>query len=288
MSRLSASSAPLVHNPRARRAAVLFLYRFVTAQENRRFYPPALQETDPALRPDLKVFPEISHAASQRQLDRQATQSLSQVPLIPTFTRFLSEKVAERYMRIKHTSSSIRVNARQSPSLHKQDVKMALVLDVRKLPELYITTSLQINAFAMGMENYSIVVCSALIDLMTEDELLAIIGHELGRVKCDHVLYNLAANALRNFGNAIIEQALPMGRGQVGERRPATRAAGLVAQGRTLVRLRGVNRHAKARDRRGRARQARRILEEFGRRPEPRRGHQPGRPVPQHRRGFDD
>jgi hypothetical protein len=34
-------------------------------------------------------------------------------------------------------------------------------------------------------------------------------------VKCDHVLYNSAANALRNFGNAIIEQALPMGLGQV-------------------------------------------------------------------------
>jgi Zn-dependent protease with chaperone function len=167
------------------------------------------------LRPDLKVLPELSHQAFQHQLDRQAIQSLSKVPLIPTFTRFLSEKVAERYMRIKHTSSSIRVNARQYPSLHRQYVKMALTLDVRKLPELYITTSMQINAFAMGMENYSIVICSALIDMMTEDELLAIIGHELGHVKCDHVLYNSAANSLRNFGTAIIEQALPMGVGQV-------------------------------------------------------------------------
>jgi Zn-dependent protease with chaperone function len=167
------------------------------------------------LRPDLKVLPELSHQAFQHQLDRQATQSLSKVPLIAAFTRFLSEKVAERYMRIKHTSSSIRVNARQYPSLHRQYVKMALTLDVRKLPELYITTSMQINAFAMGMENYSIVICSALIDMMTEDELLAIIGHELGHVKCDHVLYNSAANSLRNFGTAIIEQALPMGVGQV-------------------------------------------------------------------------
>lgn len=123
--------------------------------------------------------------------------------------------MAERYIRIKHTSSSIRVNLRHYPSLHKRYVRMALALDVRKLPELYITTSMQINAFAMGMESYSIVVCSALIDLMTEDELLAIIGHELGHVKCDLVLYNSAANVLHNFGNAIIEQALPMGLGQV-------------------------------------------------------------------------
>lgn len=168
-----------------------------------------------ALSADVKEFPQLSHQAFQHPLDRQAIESLSKIPLLPQFTRFLSEKVAERFMRIKHVSSSIRVNARQYPSLYRQYVKMAQVLDVRKLPDLYVSTSMQINAFAMGMENYSIVLCSALIDTMTEDELLAIIGHELGHVKCDHVLYNSAANALRTFGTSIIEQALPMGLGQV-------------------------------------------------------------------------
>ncbi len=168
-----------------------------------------------ALKADLKEFPNISHTAFQHSADRQATESLKKIPLLPAFTRFLSEKIAERYMRIKHTSSSIRVGPRQYPSLYKQYVRMAQVLDVRKLPELHISTDMQINAFAMGMENYSIVVCSALIDIMSGDELLAIIGHELGHVKCDHVLYNSAANALRNFGTAMIEQALPMGLGQV-------------------------------------------------------------------------
>ncbi|MBS1810273.1 MAG: M48 family metallopeptidase [Acidobacteria bacterium] len=168
-----------------------------------------------ALTADLKEFPNLSHTAFQHQADRQATESLKKVPLLPQFTRFLSEKIAERYMRIKHTSSSIKVGPNQYPSLYKQYVRMAQVLDVRKLPSLHISTEMQINAFAMGMENYSIVVCSALIDIMTEDELLAIIGHELGHVKCDHVLYNSAANVLRNFGTTIIEQALPMGMGQV-------------------------------------------------------------------------
>lgn len=168
-----------------------------------------------ALKADLKEFPHLSHTAFQHQADRSATESLKKVPLLPQFTRFLSEKIAERYMRIKHTSSSIKVGPNQYSSLYKQYVRMAQVLDVRKLPSLYISTEMQINAFAMGMENYSIVICSALIDVMTEDELLAIIGHELGHVKCDHVLYNSAANALRQFGTALIEQMLPMGMGQV-------------------------------------------------------------------------
>ncbi|MFN7929903.1 MAG: hypothetical protein U0Y68_18545 [Blastocatellia bacterium] len=38
--------------------------------------------------------------------------------------------------------------------MHKQYVRMAQVLDVRKLPNLYVSTEMQINAFAMGMENW--------------------------------------------------------------------------------------------------------------------------------------
>lgn len=69
-----------------------------------------------ALSADMKEFPQLSHQAFQHPLDRQAIESLSKIPLLPQFTRFLSEKVAERFMRIKHVSLSIRVNARQYPS----------------------------------------------------------------------------------------------------------------------------------------------------------------------------
>ncbi len=167
-----------------------------------------------ALKAGLKEFPNLSHHAFQHPQDRYATESFRKIPLLPQFTRFLAEKIAERYIRLKHVSSSIKISARQYPSLHKQYLQMGKTLDVRKLPELYICTDMQINVFAMGMENYSIVISSALIDLMTEDELLALIGHELGHVKCDHMLHNSAANTIRNLDPALIEQAIPIGLGQ--------------------------------------------------------------------------
>lgn len=167
-----------------------------------------------ALKADLKVFPDLSHHAFQHPQDRHATDSFKKIPLLPQFTRFLAEKIAERYIRLKHIPGSIKISARQYPSLYKQYVRMAETLDVRKLPELYICTDTQINAYAMGMENYSIVICSGLIDMLSEDELLALIGHELGHVKCEHILYNSAANTIRNLDAAIIEQAIPIGLGQ--------------------------------------------------------------------------
>ena len=162
-----------------------------------------------ALNSDLKDFPGLSHHAFQHHLDSQAIANLQQVPGLPKVVKFISQHGIERVILVEKMSSSLRVNAQQYPSLYKQYVKMAQVLDVKKLPNLYIQTTHDINAFAMGVENYTIVLCSGLIDIMTEDELMAIIGHELGHVKCEHQLYKTMAYILSNFGNAIISYAIP-------------------------------------------------------------------------------
>jgi Zn-dependent protease with chaperone function len=162
-----------------------------------------------ALKSTVQEFPGLSHYAFQHPLDKQALASLEKIPLLPKMVRKLSGAVGERFIRIQQISGSSRVSSQQYPSLHKQYLKMAKILDVNKLPDLFITTTPIINAYAMGAENYFIVVTSGLIDIMTEDELLAIIGHELGHIKCDHMLYVTMANMLRVFGSAVLEQLIP-------------------------------------------------------------------------------
>jgi Zn-dependent protease with chaperone function len=163
-----------------------------------------------ALKADLKEFPELSHHAFQHPLDSQAIASLQKVPGLPKVVKFISEHSIEKYVLVEKMSSALRVNAQQYPSIYKSYVKMAQVLDVKKLPQLYIDTTNEINAYAMGIENYTIVLCSGLIDIMTEDELLAILGHELGHVKCEHQLYKTMTYLLTNFGHAIISNAIPL------------------------------------------------------------------------------
>jgi Zn-dependent protease with chaperone function len=161
------------------------------------------------LKPNLVHFPGLSHHAFQHPLDRQALQVLEKVPLLPQVTKKYSETTVERFVRIQQISSSLRVNARQYPSLHNQYVRMAQTLDLRKLPELYINTTPQINAYATGIENYFIVIFSGLIDLLSEEELLAVIAHELGHVKCEHMLYMTMVNMLHMFGTEILNNILP-------------------------------------------------------------------------------
>ena len=116
------------------------------------------------LKNDLVEFPGLSRQAFQHDWDLQAAQTLKQIPGLPWLVRFVSETFTEQYMRYANLSSKLRINARQYPSLYRSFVKMAQVLDVKKLPSLYIETTPVINAYAMGMENYSVVLCSGLID----------------------------------------------------------------------------------------------------------------------------
>lgn len=148
-----------------------------------------------------KEFPGLSHHAFQHPLDSQALAALKNVPALPSVLKLLSEKTTEQFHHAELMSQSLRVNARQYPSLYRKYVGLAQVLDVRKLPALFIENKPFINAYATGMENYCIVLTSALLDAMEDGEVLAILGHELGHVKCEHMLYNSLAHQIGGIGS---------------------------------------------------------------------------------------
>ena len=70
------------------------------------------------------------------------------------------------------------------------------ILDMPKVPELYIQWGYNINAFTVGSENPIIVLNSGLIDMCDDDEIMFIIGHELGHIKSNHMLYHMMASVI--------------------------------------------------------------------------------------------
>lgn len=159
-----------------------------------------------ALTKGPREFPGLSRHAFQHPLDSQALAALKNVPALPTVLKFFSEKWDERFYHAQSMSHRLRVNARQYPSLHKKYVRMAQILDVPKLPGLFIENSPVVNATAYGMENYTIVLHSALLDALEDEEMLAVLGHELGHVKCEHMLYKDLAYKLANGGVGLLTE----------------------------------------------------------------------------------
>ena len=100
---------------------------------------------------------------------------------------------------LEQISTSVLVSAKQLPHIHQMVLDAATALDVTP-PQLYIRQNPTPNAYTLAIsgETPVVVVHTALVELMTAAELQAVIGHELGHLKCDHGVWLTVANLLTN------------------------------------------------------------------------------------------
>ncbi|MCS6912569.1 MAG: M48 family metalloprotease [Myxococcota bacterium] len=138
----------------------------------------------------------LTGAEYQHPLDRQSLQALESVPGVSTILKKLVEVTLERYDRLFNQSSFVRVGGGQLSSLERLFERAAYALGLRELPELYVYHAPEINAYTGGVERPYVAVSSALCDLFTEEEVVAVLSHELSHWQSQHVLYKIAARLL--------------------------------------------------------------------------------------------
>lgn len=141
------------------------------------------------LRDMRKRLPNISSRAFEHPADRAALAALKKIPLFDLVLRKLIGFVGERSLRLAYLSSAVRVNEHQFSRLNAIYDECLQVLDVPTRPELYVSQAPFVNAGAIGTDQPFIVLNSATLELCDDDELRYILGHELGHVLADHVLY---------------------------------------------------------------------------------------------------
>ncbi|TCC59685.1 M48 family peptidase [Kribbella pittospori] len=132
---------------------------------------------------------DISSRAWEHPADRGALVALRQLKGFDFMLKKMSGLINERAFRLQFLGSAIRVDERQFPRVHRLYTEAGSTLDVRQLPELYVINSPIWNAVTIGMDRPFIVVNSALLKGMDEEELRFILGHELGHAQSGHALY---------------------------------------------------------------------------------------------------
>ena len=137
-------------------------------------------------------FPGLASAAFEHPADRAALEALRRTPGLDRLLRWLSDVGAERYVRIMFTGDSLRVSPRQCSRLYNDLREACAILDVAE-PEFYLVQTPFPNAFAFGMRRHTLVMSTSLVDMMTDAERLEVIGHELGHIKAEHMLYRTMA-----------------------------------------------------------------------------------------------
>ncbi|MGI8935221.1 MAG: M48 family metallopeptidase [Phormidesmis sp.] len=130
-------------------------------------------------------------------LDRQATQALKRLPGLDVAIRSLLGPMGEQFFYLENIAASVLVGPNQLPDIHDLLLEACQVLDL-EVPQLYIKQHPVPNAYTFAMRGKQpfIVVHTALIELLNPAEVQAVIGHELGHLKCDHGVYLTLANLL--------------------------------------------------------------------------------------------
>lgn len=130
-------------------------------------------------------------------LDLEATTSLRQLPGLDLMVRNLLGPLAEQFFYLENIASSILVSPQQLPDLHHLLIEACKTLDLEP-PQLYVRQHSVPNAYTFAMRGKQpfVVLHTSLIDLLTPDEIQAVIAHELGHLKCEHGVYLTLANIL--------------------------------------------------------------------------------------------
>lgn len=137
---------------------------------------------------ERKILTGITADAFVSDADRWALDKLKRVPLLPQVIAKFYELGIDRWMYCMNMSMSVRCGPRQYSTLYGILQESCKVMDMPE-PELYLASNPFPNALAGGVERPYITLRSGIINNLTDEQLYYLIGHELGHIKCDHVLY---------------------------------------------------------------------------------------------------
>jgi Zn-dependent protease with chaperone function len=115
----------------------------------------------------------------------------------------------ESSLRQLFLASAVRTGPKQFPRIHQLTIQACKTLDISPVPEVFVTQNPTLNAGAVGVDKAFITLNSSLVQAMDDQELLSIIGHELGHIASGHVLYKTLLWILVNSAALVLQ--IPMG-----------------------------------------------------------------------------
>jgi len=140
----------------------------------------------------LRTFPGLCADDFQHESDIKATQALRTVPGLDLVMSKVMEYGFERLYYLDNIAGNVRVTEKMFPRLHKSLMWASRILEVEP-PELYVNVDPVPNAYTYGHTRPFMVLTSGLLDMLDDEERLFVVGHELGHIKCEHMLYTALA-----------------------------------------------------------------------------------------------
>lgn len=150
--------------------------------------------------PERKILADIAPQTWEHPADRAALNAVRSIPAFDDVIRKVAAFFGERGVRQLFLANAVRVGPTQRPQLDRLLTEVLVAYDWPVRPQLYVTQSPIINAAAIGFDKPFIVVNSATIEHLSEDEQRVILAHEVAHIISGHVLYRTVALIIMTVG----------------------------------------------------------------------------------------
>ncbi len=135
--------------------------------------------------------------------DINAKAMLRSIPLLESAVKKLNESFSDKVIVMEHKASYLEISERQYSRIYAIFADCCKILDVPQ-PPLFLIRNDDINAYTMGISTPLVCITSGCVQYLSEEELRFIMGHELGHIKSQHLLYRSLALWLQKGGNEIL------------------------------------------------------------------------------------
>ncbi|MDR2189427.1 MAG: M48 family metallopeptidase [Azonexus sp.] len=143
----------------------------------------------------------------EHSLDKAALNALRTIPIMPKLIE-LVEMPTSMTARYAMLGSNLRVTEKQFSSLYRIFRKACDTLEVPE-PLLYVSTDPQINAYTACADKPIIKIYSYLLDILEDDEIMFVIGHELAHIKSRHLVYTVLGDLISTGVLRVIVSTIP-------------------------------------------------------------------------------
>ena len=136
-----------------------------------------------------RILTDISSRAWEHPADRAALAALRKLPLFDQVLRALFGFFGEKPIRLAFQANAVHVGPNQFPHLWELYTDVCDTLDAPERYPLFVSQNPVVNAGAYGMDKPFIILNSGALSLLNDRQISFVMGHEVGHVMSDHVLY---------------------------------------------------------------------------------------------------
>ncbi|MDQ6827440.1 MAG: M48 family metalloprotease, partial [Gemmatimonadota bacterium] len=120
-------------------------------------------------------------------LDADAMNVLRSLGPLTAAAHAVSERVGRPWFEA--SVNGLRLGERQLPDIFEAAIKAARIMGLQYLPELYVSGEQMWDATTLGTDSRAFIVLGSVLTNFKGDELLFVLGREMGHVRAGHALW---------------------------------------------------------------------------------------------------